>query len=45
MRDFKGNCKLAGEKFFLQKITFFNFDELQLKSLLLYCFEIFSKAN
>ena len=31
VRDFKGNCTMAGEKFFFLKITFSNFDELQLK--------------
>ena len=43
--DFKGNCTIAGEYFFHQNITLFNFDELQLKRLLRYCFEIFSNLN
>ena len=41
MRDLKGNLTIGGEK----EITFSNFDELQLKSLLRYCFEISSRAN
>ena len=45
VQGFKGNCKIAREKSFLQKVTFCNFDELQLKSLLRYYFEIFSVAN
>ena len=39
------NCTVAGEKFLFQNITCSNFDDLQLKSLLSYCFEIFSQAN
>ena len=31
MQDFKGNFTIAREKIFLQKITFSNFDDLQLK--------------
>ena len=36
---------MAGERFLLEKINFSNSDELQLKSALRYCFEIFSQAN
>ena len=45
VRDFKGNCTIAGENLFLQKIIFSNFDELELKLSLRYCFDIFIQAN
>ena len=42
VQDFNGNCTIAREKFYN---TFSNFDDLQLRSLLRYCFEISSQAN
>ena len=40
----EGNFTSTKEKFFLQKVTFSNFGELQLKRFLLFCFEVFIQA-
>ena len=45
VQDVKGNCTMAGENLFLEKITLSNLDELQLISLLRCYFETFSQAN
>ena len=44
-RILKATGRQRENSFFPRKVTFSNFEKLQLKRFLRYCFEIFSRAN